>query len=94
MFYLYYDENNIYFSICTDSYYYHNQFEHDILKIIHTIEDTLKVQFNSGHFEAWECRFNANFYNYDFSLENEKLKFEKTCINMNQFDTHKKQRIK
>lgn len=94
MFYLYYDENNIYFSICTDSYYYHNQFEHDILKIIHTIEDTLKVQFNSGHFEAWECRFNANFYNYDFSLENKKLKFEKTCINMNQFDTHKKQRIK
>ena len=92
MFYLYYDDNTLYFSICTDTYYYYYQFEHDILKIIDSIEKILNIKFTNGKFEAFESRFNADMYTYNFYLEHMTLKFDKSCINMTNFETIKKQK--
>jgi hypothetical protein len=94
MFYLYFDEQYLYFSICTDTYYYHEQFDNDILKMIHDIENILSVQFSDGSFEAWECRYDSNFYKYDFYLDKDHIKYDKSCINMINFDAYKKQKVK
>lgn len=93
-FYIYYDEDNIFFSICPDSYYYVDQFDENILKMVIDIENILSVQIIKGCFEAWECRFNADFYKYNFSMNNKKLKFDKSCININNYESSKKQKIK
>ena len=94
MFYLSFDEQYLYFSICTDMYYYHEQFDNDILNMIHDIENILSVQFMDGIFEAWECCYSSNFYKYNFYLDKDNLKYDKSCINMVNFDTHKKQKVK
>jgi hypothetical protein len=93
-FYLTVDKNYLYMSICPDSEYYYHQFEKDILKIAKDIQKCCNVKICKGSFQAWECRPDANMFNYTIYIEKEKLKLKKSEINIHKYEEKKIMKIK